>query len=492
MFGRTTSITGPYEQGGDTATIRFAYHHDAAVPWAITQHLDSFRSATDTSDTVISIDGLKRVLQTKQDGTIHAGVDVWPTDVMIVSGRQNFDFVGRTIEQFYPVTEPLGTPGTFNPSKDTVQPTHTSYDVLDRPTKTVLPDNTSTTMAYGFGPDRLGATQFVTTVTDANGIEKKTYQNVRELTTSVQEFNTLQHGTKQVIWTSYGYDPLDQIITVEDDQHNLTCVAYDNLGRRTALDSPDAGKTEMVYDLASNLIAKITANLRAEGKQISYTYDCNRLANIAYPNFTGNNVSYRYGEPGAADNRAGRITLVTDESGSHERFYGKLGEITKEIKTVASATQGRSPNSLEVYTTTYVFDTFGRLQTMTYPDGERLTYRYDSGGLVREAVGKKAQYTYSYVRRLEYDKFEQRAFLEAGNGIRTNYSYRPDNRRLENLQAGKGAGNRFQNLNYRCRIPTSSVVRPRKPIATTICTASLAHQAATSSIPTRPIATNWR
>jgi RHS repeat-associated protein len=449
IFGRTASITGPYEQGGDTATIRFAYHHDATVPWAQTQHLDSFRSATDTIDTVIFIDGLKRVLQTKKDGTIHTGVDTAPQDVMLVSGRQTFDFVGRTIEQFYPVTEPLGTPGGFNTAYDAVQPTRTSYDVLDRPTQRVIPDNTATTMAYGFGPDRLGGMQFVTTVTDANGIEKKTYQNVRELTTSVQEFNTLPDGTPQVIWTSYAYDPLDQIIMVEDDHHNVTRVAYDNLGRRTAIDSPDAGKTEMLYDLASNLIAKITANLRAEGKQINYTYDFNRLASIAYPTFTGNNVTYRYGEPGAADNRAGRITLVTDESGTEERFYGKLGEITKEIKTVASATQGRSPNAPEVYTTAYVFDTFGRLQQLTYPDGEVLTYSYDSGGLVREAVGKKAQYTYSYVRRLEYDKFEQRAFMEAGNGIRTHYSYRPDNRRLENLQAGKGGGNRFQNLKYR-------------------------------------------
>ncbi|HEY0603173.1 MAG TPA: SpvB/TcaC N-terminal domain-containing protein, partial [Herpetosiphonaceae bacterium] len=449
VFGRTSSITGPYEQGGDPATIRFAYHHDAAVPWALTQHLDKFRSATDTIDTVLFIDGLKRVLQTKKDGTIHTGADTSPTDVMVVSGRKTFDFVGRVVEEFYPVTEPLGTPGTFNPTYDSVQPTRTSYDVLDRTTRTVIPDNTATTMSYGFGEDRLGATQFLTTLTDANGIEKKTYHNVRELTTSVQEFNTLEDDTQQIIWTSYAYDPLDQIVTVEDDQHNLTQVAYDNFGRKTAIDSPDAGKTEMVYDLASNMTDKITANLRAENKRISYDYDFNRLATITYPNFTGNNVGYSYGAPGAADNRAGRITLVTDESGSEERFYGKLGEITKEIKTVASATQGGSPNSPEVYTTNYLYDTFGRLQTMTYPDGEVLTYRYDSGGLVREATGKKAQHTYSYLRRLEYDKFEQRAFMEAGNGIRTQYSYRSDNRRLENLQAGKGAGNRFQNLNYR-------------------------------------------
>src|SRR5207249_8877295 len=67
-FGRVGSITGPYEQGGTTPTIRFEYHHDAATPWARTMHIDTFRdpSGVDTINTVLFIDGLKRVLQTKK------------------------------------------------------------------------------------------------------------------------------------------------------------------------------------------------------------------------------------------------------------------------------------------------------------------------------------------------------------------------------------------------------------------------------------------
>jgi RHS repeat-associated protein len=67
---------------------------------------------------------------------------------------------------------------------------------------------------------------------------------------------------------------------------------------------------------------------------------------------------------------------------------------------------------------------------------------------VWQASGLKGSFSYEYVRRLEYDKFEQRVFTEAGNNVRTLYTYRPDNRLLANLQAGKGAGNPFQNLNY--------------------------------------------
>jgi uncharacterized protein RhaS with RHS repeats len=58
-----------------------------------------------------------------------------------------------------------------------------------------------------------------------------------------------------------------------------------------------------------------------------------------------------------------------------------------------------------VYVTHFTHDTWGRLRFLTYPDGEKLTHRYDSGGLLREITGAKGGYSYSYVRRLEYDKF---------------------------------------------------------------------------------------
>jgi hypothetical protein len=96
--------------------------------------------------------------------------------VMVVSGRMSFDAFGRVVGEAYPVTEPLGTPGKFNPTQDGVAPTRTEYDVLDRPTKVTFPDNTSMTTAYGFGYDRPtasvpnGLLQFEVAVTDANGV----------------------------------------------------------------------------------------------------------------------------------------------------------------------------------------------------------------------------------------------------------------------------------------------------------------------------------
>ncbi|OQW91035.1 MAG: hypothetical protein BWK78_05665, partial [Thiotrichaceae bacterium IS1] len=415
-FGRVKTVTGPYEVGKQAYTIRFEYHPEATVPWALTQHIDTYRNLSDPLETVLFVDGLKRVLQTKKDGTVHQGGSGQSHEVLVVSGLVEYDFVGRSVKQYYPVTEPLGKPGVFNTQVDTVSPTMMVYDVLDRQLRTTLPDNTVTTTSYGFGADRNGQVQFLMRATDANGKTKESYTDVNESVTAVKEFN---NGGQQVIWTSYEYDALNQIVKVLDDHQNLTEVRYDNLGRRTHLNNPDTGLTETVYDLASNMVKKITANLREKGQAIVYEYDYKHLLKVTYPQFTGNNVTYTYGAPGATFNRAGRVVTVSDESGTEESFYGPLGEVVKTIKTIASDT-GSQP---EVYTTTYEYDTWNRLQTLVYPDGEVLTNRYDSGGLLAAVRGDKAGNSYEYVNRLEYDKFEQRVFLELGNKVRTTYSY---------------------------------------------------------------------
>jgi RHS repeat-associated protein len=442
-FGRVSSVIGPYEQGGTIPTISFAYHPEAAVPWAISRHFDRFRDSTgaDTIDSAIFVDGLSRVVQSKRDATLHTGPDTPARDAMIVSGKPVFDAFGRVVEERYPVTEPAGTPGVFNPGVDPVTPTRSEYDVLDRQTKLTLPDNATTTTAYGFGPDRAGATRFEVTVTDAKGIPVRSYRDVRSLVTSIKRFN--QAGA-QTIWTSYRYDPLEQLTELRDDKDNRTTLTYDALGRRTAIDSPDGGRTETVYDLASNAIGRVTANLRATGKQVSFSYDFDRLTRVTYPDFPANNVTYTYGGPGATQNRAGRIVRVTDQAGSEERFYGKLGETTGETRTIVGFT-GAGPYT---YTTAYVYDTFGRLQRLTYPDGEVLTYRYDAGGDLRQATGQKGGVSYSYLSRLEYDELGQRAFVESGNGVRSQYSYSPQTRRLETIRSGKPGSGPFQDLHY--------------------------------------------
>src|SRR4029453_1221186 len=173
-------------------------------------------------------------------------------------------------------------------------------------------------------------------------------------------------------------------------------------------------------------------------------HEFNRLKSIQYPDFPGNRVDYTYGAPGAVAGRAGRITRIVDGSGVRGRWYGKLGEIVSEVRTIASTI----PNEPHVYTTQYTYDSFYRLQSLTYPDGEAPQFHYAAGGRSRNVTGHKGAFDYEYLRRMEYDKFGEQAFVEAGNGTKTTYVYRPDDRRLGSVASPRAAGRPFVDLTY--------------------------------------------
>ncbi len=425
-LGRITTVTGPLElAAGLPYTIAFEYHPEAEVPWALTRHYDPAHPDNDLLTSTF-IDGLKRNLQMKKDGAIYTAPQGANDEVMIVSGRVTFDAFGRIVENYYPVREPVGTQGQFNSSYDIITPTRTVYDVLDRNTLTTLPDEAITKTEYTFGSDRNGQTQFSTRVTDANGIWKESYTNVRGLTTAIQEL----YSQGSNIWTSYTYNAINELTEVKDDQNNLITSEYDWLGRRTQVIHPDAGTTTFQYDLANNMTRKVTANLALSGGGIGYEYEFERLTKVNYPDNPQNNVTYTYGDSGAPNNRAGRIVVQEDATGAQEFFYNSLGAMVKNIRTIVV------PDSeLLTYTTQWTYDTWNRVTDMIYPDGETLKYSYNLGGLLHDMSGKKDGTDYNYLTQLGYDKFEQRVYLSYGNGTETFYSYEPERRRLHNMVA---------------------------------------------------------
>jgi RHS repeat-associated protein len=444
--GRLASLTTPLEQGGPP-TVSFEYHPEATPAYAITRRLDAFRPGT-TIDSAVFVDGLGRVIQAKEDRTVFTGTTSPATDVVGVSGPVTFDAVGRVIAALYPTTEArtAGGLGVFNTTPETTEPpTQITYDALDRVLSTTLPDKTRTTTAFAFGPDRYGVTRFQATETDANGFVSYAYRDVRGLTRAIEEFSD-GGATATPIWTSYVYDPVDQITQVTDDQNHNTLAAYDLLGRRTAVVSPDSGTTELVYDLAGNLTDRITPNLGPQQKSIHYKYDFTRLTDVVYPSFPDHCVHYEYGPPGAPNNAAGRITVVHDAAGSEARAYDALGDVSRTTRFVDDDPWIGDWRD-EGYVTQFAYDSFGRLGTLTYPDGEVLTYAYDSGGDLARATGVKWGLTYDYVDRLERDAFGAQVFYKAGNGVQTAYTYDPASRRLASLQATTG-GHAFQGNTY--------------------------------------------
>ena len=89
--------------------------------------------------------------------------------VVVTSGRVVYDAFGRAVATYHP-TVATDSVYDFSAAIDTVPPTVTEYDVLDRPTRVIYPDGTKTNTSYSVAGHAL-----VTHVTDALDNESETH-----------------------------------------------------------------------------------------------------------------------------------------------------------------------------------------------------------------------------------------------------------------------------------------------------------------------------
>ena len=82
-----------------------------------------------------------------------------------------------------------------------------------------------------------------------------------------------------------------------------------------------------------------------------------------------------------------------------------------------------------VYGATY--DSWNRVQTMTYPDGEVITYHYNAAGQVESLTSNKQGRQSVIVDRIGYDKEGHTVYTKLGNGTETTYSYDKQRERLQ-------------------------------------------------------------
>lgn len=399
-FGRLATVRAPDEQGpGSPPTVAYEYHPTAPdYGYAIARHHDRFNPG-DTIDTVAFVDGIGRVTQTKHDADIVADD---PADLagdhMLVAGAVEFDALGREVKNWFPTVEPIGTISEYKFDTDPYAPRTTDYTLLDQVSRLSVPNGDNgedahvTTTGYSFGStDALPAGLFVTTTTDAvrnddagKGKQQVTYTDVRD---NVLVVDDLPVGPLPMR-TRYIYDRLGQLVRVVDNAGNVTTHAYDGLGRRLSTDTPDAGLREQRWDPAGNLVAEITPNLRLQGQSIDYDYEFDRLAGIDYP-FGTPDVSYAYGPPGAPGNGAGRVVGLEDGARIQSLAYDALGNVATETTTMKAHNLNPDTREKLTYTTGFVHDSLGRLDTLSYPDGEVLSHEYDSGGLLTGLQGEK-------------------------------------------------------------------------------------------------------
>ena len=474
-WGRLTSVTGPYEQGKATATIRMAYYpnrfgvvnpdrlSDPEVSYAVTEHYDP-QHPDNPIRTTLFRDDLGRLVQTKKDAWIDNA------EVSVVSGKVMYDCFGRTVEKRTPFIESLDKykKPNYHASPDTV--TTTGYDILDRVTKVVLPTGDSTITEHLFeGLPGSNGLFFKTYTTDALGNHTSQYTDCKG------DVRAVKAGSQAT--TTFLHSPLGELLQSTDPSGHTTTYTHDLLGRTLSRTHPDAGTDTYTYDPAGNLLAHATQILAGEGLEVQYYYHYNRPDSVVYPLNPANNVRYTYGTAADSCNCIGKVRMVEDASGFKTFSYGKMGEVVEENHTFVLPGE-QSPYTFRMK---YAYDSWNRLQSMTYPDGEEVEYSYDPGGMLTKITGwfeeeatnlpvhpqnrgwgegividdpdpsvpiTTYRYAYPYVDSIAYNRFGLKTMQLNGNGTRSTYRY-DILQRMDGLGCAHPDGRIMQSLSYR-------------------------------------------
>ena len=337
--------------------------------------------------------------------------------VVVTSGRVVYDAFGRAVKVYHPTVD-TDSVYDFIAAIDAVDPTITKYDVLDRPVRVIYPDGTETNTSY-----RVEDHALVTHVTDALSNETETHVSGSGHTLKSIQFD----GTEQIV-TQFTYDGIGRLVEVLDADTNVTVSEYDMGDRRVRVSHPASGETTFTYDALGNVLTRQTANLRDSALFIEYGYDRGRLISVNYPEHPENDVRYYYGGANDQDNAKGRLCLRLDATGGEQYAYDDMGNVKETVRTVTV------PNEdVGTFKTEFEYDSFGKLLSLTYPDGEKVCYWYDGSGQLTEVYVKERNKGYRYVEEIGYDKFGDRVYMRYGNGAETEYAYNDEMRRLDSL-----------------------------------------------------------
>lgn len=274
----------------------------------------------------------------------------------------------------------------------------TVYDELGRLIQTIgAASTTPTTFAY----DKLGNP---TSTVDGRG---KTWSN------SFDQLNRLVTATNPESQSvNLGYDIRDNLTDHKDARNLETTRVTDGFGDVISETSPDRGTRTYGYDNAGNM----TKRVDGDGVETDFTYDnAGRLLTETFPGATAENMTFTYDGTASGNDGVGRLTGVSEQSGSSAFTFDARGRVTKDEKVIQSRT----------YDVSYAYDGNGKVTTVTLPSGRIVNFSRDADGLVTGittqpgATGTAA----TVASAISYSPFGPLTSLTYGNGLVLTKSY---------------------------------------------------------------------
>jgi RHS repeat-associated protein len=274
-------------------------------------------------------------------------------------------FDGTSVSYTYSQT---GQPQTVIDGRGT---TTYGYDNQDRVIQIAVPDGQSITYGYDAAGNRTGMVTAVGTVTATSATY--TYdQDNRLATVNGTNVGTIgfaydnagnptQRTLPNGITVSYGYDTLNRLTSVSEQQGTTTLASYtytlDTVGNRTKVVEADGSASIWTYDQNSRLLGEARFDPSgAETAQASYTYD--GVGNRLTQSSGGQTTTYSYNSLDQLTSTSGALSLQLS-------YDGRGNLIT--------ATSGTS-------STSYTYDAADRLTGATLPGGTSVSYGYDAAG----------------------------------------------------------------------------------------------------------------
>ncbi len=203
--------------------------------------------------------------------------------------------------------------------------------------------------------------------------------------------------------------------------------------------SPDRGKRTYWYDGGGNLIKL----LDGDNTYWEFTYDAaNRRITETFPFGTAYNMAFTYDQTSGGNYGIGRLTQVTDSSGSTSYTYDAQGRVTAAAKVISGG------GYTTPFTVGYGYDANGKVTRITYPSGDVVSIaRATDGqvtGVTQTPAGGSAQTIASGVT---YEPFGPLAGLAYGNGLTLTRTYDQDYR-LTGISVAPASGSATLGLGF--------------------------------------------
>lgn len=275
-----------------------------------------------------------------------------------------FDVLGREVKtetegyasesiiqtQTYDVRGNVATSTQPYKSGETIITTTTLYDTHNRPYNIDSGPLGTTTIGYSYTSGNL-----TTTITTPTGTSSKTTDPSGQVINSTDNGGTLNY-------TYYSHGGLKE---VKNGSTTLTSSLYDDYGRQTSLTDINSGTTSYIYDALGQLVSQTNANNQTHtmlydvlGRNTSRTGPEGITSFEFYPSGSGTSTN--------------QLKKVTGFAGNLDEYtYDALGRISTSKQTI---------DALPPNTTTYGYNNFADIISISYPSGFGTNHEYDANG----------------------------------------------------------------------------------------------------------------